>query len=244
MNTIHAKMLLLAACLFLAVPGAAQEAEAPDSVGSPDVLGTAAASGAAESEGDVVKCANWVYGTPQKTSRCFADKFLRQAAEETRIKADTSFTTVQLAADEVFDFPFAVMTGEGNFTLSEAERENLKRYVEKGGFLLASAGCSDPRWADSFENEIAIIWPDQELEEIYLDHEIFSTVHQVDEIRTSRGNLEALRGIRVEGRLALVYSPEGLNDTGSVRGCCCCGGNEVRNSLTINVNIFAYALTH
>jgi hypothetical protein len=39
------------------------------------------------------------------------------------------------------------MTGEGAFSLTDDERKNLKAYLEKGGFLLASAGCSSKDWA-------------------------------------------------------------------------------------------------
>ncbi|MEK6238367.1 MAG: hypothetical protein N2C14_26925 [Planctomycetales bacterium] len=43
----------------------------------------------------------------------------------------------------------------------------------------------------------------------------------------------------------LIFSPDGLNDTGKVGGnCCCCGGNEILNARQINVNLLAYALTH
>jgi len=40
----------------------------------------------------------------------------------------------------------------------------------------------------------------------------------------------------------LIYSPDGLNDTGTMHGCCCCGGNEIKNSQKVNANILAYAL--
>ena len=47
------------------------------------------------------------------------------------------------------------------------------------------------------------------------------------------------------GKIVLIYSQEGLNDTANAGGgCCCCGGNEIRNSQEINVNVFTYALTH
>ncbi len=47
------------------------------------------------------------------------------------------------------------------------------------------------------------------------------------------------------GRLAAVFSPFGLNDTGNAGGgCCCCGGNELKNAKQINANIVAYALIH
>jgi hypothetical protein len=53
-----------------------------------------------------------------------------------------------------------------------------------------------------------------------------------------------LEGISLGGRLAVLYSQDGLNDTAHTQGCCCCGGNEIRNSVQINVNILAYALNY
>ena len=53
-----------------------------------------------------------------------------------------------------------------------------------------------------------------------------------------------LLGLEKNGKLVIVYSPHGLNDTEHSEGCCCCGGNEISNSLEINVNILVYALCH
>lgn len=197
-----------------------------------------------EAEAEIVQCANLIYGTPKKTSRCFGDKFLRNIREETHINAAESFTSVSLDSDDLFSYPFAVITGEGTFSFTERERGRLRRYIERGGFVLASAGCSDRQWADSFKKELDKTFPDRNVESIGTDHEVFKTIHDIREIRTKTGRVDAFKGIRVSGRLALLFTEEGLNDTGSVKGCCCCGGNEVANSLTINMNIFAYALTH
>ena len=46
------------------------------------------------------------------------------------------------------------------------------------------------------------------------------------------------------GKLVVVYSSDGLNDTSHTEGCCCCGGNEIQNSMEINANTLAYALLH
>jgi hypothetical protein len=35
-----------------------------------------------------------------------------------------------------------------------------------------------------------------------------------------------------------------LNNTANAPGCCCCGGNEIKNSMEVNVNILAYALLY
>jgi hypothetical protein len=57
--------------------------------------------------------------------------------------------------------------------------------------------------------------------------------------------LPDLEALEIDGRVVMILSPDGLNDTGNAGpGCCCCGGNEVKSALKLNVNILAYALTH
>lgn len=193
---------------------------------------------------DVVACANLVYAG-SKTSVCFSDKFLERVERETNIVTAPKFRQVRLNSDDIFRFPFAIMTGEGSFNLFEAERSNLKAYLTRGGFLLASAGCSSTDWDRSFRREIKRIFPGRELRRITLDHPLYHTVFEISEIRLSHGGRTLLEGLEIDGRIVLVYSPEGLNDTRNVGGgCCCCGGNEVRNCQEVNVNIITYALTH
>ncbi len=197
--------------------------------------------GAADSTGDAVECANLIYsGT--KSSVCFSEEFLSTVASETSINTSRKFKAVKLGEREVFRFPFAVMTGEGAFTLTDDERKNLKLYLEKGGFLLASAGCSSKEWGDSFTREMEAIMPDRKLEEVPMSHPIFRTVFDVDRLNMSHGGDAKLLGLTIGGKIVVIYSPDGLNDTASMTGCCCCGGNEIRNSQKVNANILAYAL--
>jgi len=208
----------------------------------PDPIVTARVEQPADTH-ERIQCANLVYaGT--KSSVCFSDKFLKTLDEESNIQADVGFTPVKLRADDLYQYPFAVMTGEGNFTLLEEERRNLKAYLTRGGFLLASAGCSSPEWNRSFRREFKKIFPDAELNKIQMDHSLFKTVFDVSSVRLKSHGTTLLEGYEVDGKIVLIYSAEGLNDTGSVKGCCCCGGNEVKNSREINTNILAYALTH
>lgn len=199
------------------------------------------ASPADEAAGEAVECANLIYaGT--KSSVCFSEEFLSAVATETSIKTSRKFKPVKLGEKEAFRFPFAVMTGEGSFALTDDERKNLKLYLEKGGFLLASAGCSSKEWGDSFAHEIETIFPDRKLAEVPMDHPIFRTVYDVPRLDMSHGGEAKLLGLTVGGKIVLIYSPDGLNDTATMHGCCCCGGNEIRNSQKVNANILAYAL--
>ena len=191
---------------------------------------------------ETIRCGNLVYGDNQ-TSVCFADAFLKDSARETGLKIDPAFSRIPLATDEVFTTPFCIFTGEGDFVLKAAEQSNLKRYLENGGFILASPGCSDTEWNTAFIRELTRTLPGAEMKRIPMDHDLFSTVHKIAKLNV-RGKTAFLNGLFINGRLALVHSPEGLNDVANADGCCCCGGAEISEARKVNVNAVAYALLH
>ncbi|MFO8007558.1 MAG: DUF4159 domain-containing protein [Candidatus Brocadiia bacterium] len=189
----------------------------------------------------VVHVANLIYAGV-KTSKCFSDHFLRRAENKSEISTSHRFHAVKLRSEDLYQYPFVIMTGEGDFRLADRERENLKKYCEMGGLVLASAGCSSSKWDASFRREMRKIWPDAALEPIPMDHPVFHTVEDIGKIKVKSGEARPLEGLNVDGKLAIVYSRDGLNDTEHTSGCCCCGGNEILNAEQINVNILAYAL--
>lgn len=208
------------------------------------LIACACLAGALGARAEAVRCANLIYAGSQ-TSRCFSDEFLSAVQRASTIPTERRFKSVKLDSDELFAFPFVVMTGEKEFYLSARERENLKRYLTSGGFLLASAGCSSAEWDRAFRREIRQAMQERKLEKIAPSHAIFNTVKTIDQLKLSHGGAEpTLEGIEHEGKLVAVYSSQGLNDTAHTVGCCCCGGNEIINALDVNVNILVYALTH
>jgi hypothetical protein len=220
-----------------------QPARPPAPAKPPPLAGSPEAPVVSSGKPDVIRAANLIYAG-SKSSVCFSGKFLSSLAKESHIETDPAFTPVRLAADQVYEHPFAVMTGEGAFALLEQERRNLAAYLKRGGFVLASAGCSSPDWDRSFRAELAKAMPEARLKKLPMSHPLFSTMFKIQSIQLKHNGSTQLEALELDGRLVLVYSPEGLNDTSSVSGCCCCGGNEVRNSHEINVNIFAYAIMH
>ncbi|MFI5456336.1 MAG: DUF4159 domain-containing protein [Isosphaerales bacterium] len=191
----------------------------------------------------IVQVANLVYaGT--KSSQCFSDHFLVQAEKESAISTSRRFHAVKLGTEEVFGFPLVIMTGEGEFVLTDQERENVRQYIQGGGFLLASAGCSSREWDRSFRREMARIFPTTAVQPLGLAHPVFHTVYEIKELQAKHGKPRPLDGIVIGGRLGVLYSQDGLNDTAHTQGCCCCGGNEITNSAQINVNVLAYALMY
>src|SRR3982750_1692775 len=117
----------------------------------------------------IVQVANLVYaGT--KSSTCFSDHFLAQAEKDSHVSTSRRFHAVKLASEELFEFPLVIMTGEGSFELPDAERQNLRKFIQNGGMLLASASCSSPDWDRSFRAEMAKIFPENAMSALKMDH--------------------------------------------------------------------------
>ncbi len=203
------------------------------------------ARAAAEEEDAVVNVAMLRYSPKNKTSVCFSSRFLRDVKYETGINVENDFTDIKLGSEELYSYPFAIMSGDGTFNCTAEEIENLRQYITRGGFLLASAGCSDRAWAAAMKRTLERAFPNAELKELEIDHDVFQTIWDITEFQSKkRSRTIRIYGIEIDGRLAVVYSPEGLNDTQNAGGgCCCCGGNEIRNARYVNANILAYSLT-
>ena len=192
----------------------------------------------------MVNCGNLIYGNG-KTSRCFSAEFLTQIGEDSHVVANTQLIPVHLESADMFQFPFAVMTGEGSFTLTASQQANMRNYLENGGFIIASAGCSSGPWQNSFRSAINDVFPEYELATIDPSHPVFHTVYEVDQLRCKGNRTAHLEGLEIDGKIVLIFSPDGLNDTGKAGGnCCCCGGSEILNARQMNVNLLAYTLTH
>ena len=191
----------------------------------------------------LLQCGNLIYAG-NKSSVCFADRFLTDVAGQTNLRVNKKFCPVRLDADAVFDYPFCVMSGNESFALTKNERQQLRKYLTQGGFLLASPGCSDEKWDKAFRQEIKICFPEYPLEKIPMTHPIFSIVNPIPQLMDKNDKIVSLEGLEINGRMVLVYSKDGLNDVHNAEGCCCCGGNEVQNPAKVNVNVFTYAVLY
>lgn len=199
-----------------------------------------------DAEPGLVRAAKLVYAN-NKSSVCFSDNFLKQIADETHIATHPELVSVKSDSGELFDYPFAVMTGEGAFNLTETQLDNLRTYLTCGGFVIASAGCSSKDWNRSFGHAVGQLFPDAELVTLDAEHPIFHTVYDITSSKYKSGGakLPELRALELDGRVVMIWSPDGLNDTANAGpNCCCCGGNEIKSAKQLNVNILAYALTH
>jgi len=199
-------------------------------------------NGMAQEDTGAVKCANLIYGS-NKSSVCFSSTFVADINRKTNIQTSQEFSPVRMESQELFDYPFAFMTGEGKFQLTAAQQESLRNYLTHGGFLVASAGCSSSEWASSFRAQIKSVFPDAKMKKIAMQHPIFHSYYDITTLEDARASLE---GLEIDGKIVLVFSSDGLNDSDNAAdsSCCCCGGNEIENARRVNANLLIYALTH
>lgn len=216
---------------------------------------TLGAVSAGESDGEV-RVGKLTYGRSQ-SAYCFSEGFLGDVARDSRVRVARKFAEVDLADSKaLFRHPFVVFSGEGKFELSDPEVRNLREFLNRGGFVLASAGCSNPAFADSFRDamkrvlEIKNDTPptDESLgfKPIPTNHKLFKSLYTLGDLHSRKVSDEKveLMGLEVKGRLAMVFAPLGLNDTADAGGeCCCCGGNEIREARQVNANLLVYVLT-
>ncbi|MEX0885702.1 MAG: DUF4159 domain-containing protein [Phycisphaeraceae bacterium] len=192
---------------------------------------------------------------PASPTACFSAGFLTSVARETDIPVKRELTPVTLDDEALFDHPFLILTGRGAWQFTDDQQAALRDFIDAGGFVLASARCGDEAWSRSLRATIAALHvaagdddgeDEPALAPLDMDHAIFSTLYEIDQVRLLDDDTpRALEGLERGGRLAVLFSPQGLNDGRNVSTACrCCDGSEIRNAQAINANALVYALTH
>ncbi len=115
---------------------------------------------------------------------------------------------VDVGSPDLFQYPFVHMTGHGNVVFSSSEADNLRTYLEAGGFL----HIDDNYGMDQFIRvEIKKVFPNSELVELPSNHPLFHQkfnfnglpkIHEHDDKRAQAF------GIFHEGKLVLLYTYE------------------------------------
>lgn len=125
----------------------------------------------------------------------------------TNIHPDPS--TVEIGSPEIFNFPFVHLTGHGNIVLSENEAQNLRTYLEAGGFLHVDDNYGLDEY---FRREIKKVFPNNELKELPNSHSIFHQKYTFNEgipkIHEHDNNPPQAFGIFIEDRLVCLYTYE------------------------------------
>ena len=143
---------------------------------------------------------------------------MHSVAQYTSIPVASQGATVDLASPELFRFPFVFLTGHLPLRFNRQESENLRAYVERGGFVFVDDHNHDVDGAfhRTATAEIARIFGPGALRRIPNDHELYRAFFRFPdgppttshELNGWGDNLvhEHLFGVMVNGRIGLLYS--------------------------------------
>ena len=184
-------------------------------------------------------------------------RHLRLALQQRGIDLSPIAPTVPATDPALFDYPLLYMHGRKNFNLSESERDQLKAYIENGGFLFADACCGASQFDNSFRRLTEQLFG-RPLERIPTTHELFNNplAHDIRQVKRripARDAQDALtlqestgepvlEGIEIDGRYVVVYSKYDLSCALERQATVSCAGYPTEEAAKIGVNIVLYGL--
>lgn len=121
---------------------------------------------------------------------------------------NTDVPYVEVGSPDLFLYPFVHMTGHGNVVFSSMESNNLRTYLEGGGFL----HIDDNYGMDEFIRvELKKIFPNNELIELPFDHPVFHQKYDFNglpKIHEHDGKRAQAFAIIIDGRVVCLYTYE------------------------------------
>jgi hypothetical protein len=117
--------------------------------------------------------------------------------------------TVEVGSPEIFDLPIVHMTGHGNVFFTNSDIQNLRNYLNGGGFL----HIDDNYGLNVFiRREMKKVFPDQEFVELPFNHPIYHSVYDFSDglpkIHEHDNKPPQGFGLFINGRLVCFYTYE------------------------------------
>ena len=117
--------------------------------------------------------------------------------------------TVDVGSPELFNYPWLYLTGHGNVIFSDAEAENLRKYLISGGFLL----IDDNYGLKPFiVPQMKKVFPELDFIELPFSHEIYHQTYQFNsglpKIHEHEGKPAQGFGLFYEGKLVCFFTYE------------------------------------
>ena len=181
---------------------------------------------------------------------------LSRLAEELRSQAGVTVVPkpaiVEITDDDLLNHPICYMTGQDGFELTEPQRAALKRYLGRGGTLIADPCCGTSAFDESFRKMVEQMYGPRALAPVPQDHPILNgsvgrplrTVRYRRAVADDTPDLDTVRleAARDGDRLAIIYSP--YNFSCGFDGSCGpgCRGLAGKDAITLGVNLLLFAL--
>ncbi|MEI8351289.1 MAG: DUF4159 domain-containing protein, partial [bacterium] len=205
-----------------------------------------------ESGADKVSLVQVMYDGIWKTRHAGLSVLLQTFNLKTDVPVKYAVKETRLTDPAVFNAPLLYLTGHEFFTLRKSEAEQLRKYLENGGFLFAEACCGRKGFDLSFRQLMAVLFPDKPLKPVPPESSLFHIPNDVQSLGVTpllqqdegkaviRPRLEA---VELNGHLAVVYSPLGLAGGWEMSQSPYARGYDDVSSQRLGQNILMFAVT-
>jgi hypothetical protein len=129
--------------------------------------------------------------------------------QQLRMRLDLKEAQVEVGSPDLFNYPFIHMTGHGRWAMNAAEAQNLRKYLESGGFL----HIDDNYGLDAYVRPaLKQVFPELDLLELPFSHPVyhqsFDFANGVPKIHEHDKKAPKGYGLIYKGRLVCFYTTE------------------------------------
>ncbi|HEY2881549.1 MAG TPA: DUF4159 domain-containing protein, partial [Pirellulales bacterium] len=153
---------------------------------------------------------------------------LRAAARELKSRFSTEPRQVKLTDSDLFNYDILFMHGRSNFHLTDDERKQLRKYLDRGT-IIADSICANRDFTAAFRKEINDLVPGHKLEPIPETHPMFTKAfggydltqvsRRAPQNREGDAPLQSktvkvapeFEGLKIGDRYAVIFSPYDLS---------------------------------
>lgn len=126
----------------------------------------------------------------------------------TSLKVNPDPVVVRLTDEHLLDYPFIYLIEPGRLLFSDEEVVALRRYCQRGGFLMVDDFWGDEEWSN-FYGQIKRVFPEREPQEVPLEHPIFHTVYDLKE----KPQVPSIGAAYRNGGQVVTWEPRSGSDT-------------------------------
>ncbi|MET0245015.1 MAG: DUF4159 domain-containing protein [Flavitalea sp.] len=152
------------------------------------------------------------------TDQRMPSNILNSLIEYTTIPVNLEEKIIDLATDEIFNYPFCYLSGHKLVQFDSKEASNFKKYVQNGGFVFVD-DCNhdiDGLFARSFESQMVNLFGAGSLKKIPNNHKIYHSFFSFEkgppntafELNGWGDDLvhDYLKAVEINGKIGVLYS--------------------------------------
>jgi hypothetical protein len=203
--------------------------------------------------GDVFRFAAIRYSGSWDVNPALQNTLLQGVKENTNVDVDYAPQAGGLDDPQLGHFPLAFMTGHYDFKFTKEEAENLAKYLQRGGMLVATSAAGLKPFDVAFRREFKKVVPNGDLVKLPPTHPIFTggwnPIERIIYTPTALKDNPTLEfpefwGYFLDGRLAVIYTPFDIMSGVNRESNAYAKGVTSEDALRLAINIITYALSN